>query len=432
MYNFIKNLVNPKKPTPVIIAFNTIPAWVAEREKKARTILEEAAKAPMLNIRNSAAQLQHIVNSISGSEHDPALHPKLRSVAKNSLPLYVKAMNAALAKPLSEDIEEFYTDAVECVKSSLNGNRGQGRYLQAVFPEEMKTVKMAIDAMGREMNILTGSLATYQKEKAAIDAVSVLYQSVREMQETMERTLEKEQRTTARISEITSRIGAIENEEAGLASDAEGNHAVNECRVALAELEKNRNEVTRNYAARSMTASHVFRKAEKIAAKQHQTGDISSLRHAIEILSNHDQPDPLAMHTALAAACPVAHRMIAAGDIPLKNREERDIFSDPDSFCTTMSALCTELAACDKACTDAEKTLSTHPMVVRGSSLAREKTHLKNMLVKEQQLLGELVQWKARTTEKIPVVTEELREKIEGIVGGSVQFQADLNTPVWG
>jgi len=430
MYNFIKNLINPKKPAPVVIAFSSIPAWVAEREKNARKSLEEAANAPMQNIRNSAAQLQHIVNSISGSEHDPALHPKLRAVAKNSLPLYIKAMNAALVKPLSDDIEVFYTDAVECLKSSLKSNSGPGRYLQAVFPEELKAVKMAIDGMGREMNILTAALATYQKQKADIDAVSVLYQSVMDMQEDMKRSIEKEQRITSRINEITSRIGAIESEEAEIVADTKGNLAVNECRAELAQLENNRNEVTRNYAARSMTASHVFKKAEKIASKQHQTGDVSLLKHAIDILSHHELPDPLTLSTALAAACPVAQRMIAAGDIPLKNREEREAFSDTNIFCTTMSELCTELAVCDKACTDAEKTLLTHSIVVRSSSLEREKMQLNSMLKKEQQLQSEIVQWAAKTKEKIPAVTEELREKIGGIIGGCVQFQDDTNAPV--
>lgn len=423
MYNFIKNLVNPKKPVPVVIAFDTIPAWVDDREKQARSTLESAAKGPMQNIRNSAAQLQHVVNSISGSEHDPALHPKLKSVAKNSLPLYIKAMNAALAKPLSEDIETFYTDAVECVKSSLNGNRGQGRYLQAVFPEEIKAVKMSVDAMGREMNILTASLAEYQKQKAAIDAVHALYQSVRDMKEDLELSGEKERRITARISEISSRIGEIEKEEAALASDTEGSRAIEECRFALAELEKNRNEITRNYAARSMTASHVFRKAENIAARQHRTADVTALRHAIAILSNHDMPGPSDLSSALAAACPVAQRMIEAGEIPLKNREEREVFSDSNSFCTMMSELCTELTSGDEKCMHAETTLSTHPRLVRTSSLIREKTQLHSRLGKEEQLHRELVQWTAKITEKIPEATEELREKIGGIIGGSVQFQ---------
>jgi hypothetical protein len=430
MYNFIKNLMSPKKPAPVIITFNSIPAWVTGREQSARKALEEAAKAPMQNIRNSAAQLQLIVNNISGSEHDPALHPKLKSVAKNSLPLYIKAMNAALVKPLSDDIEEFYTDAVECVKSSLNSNRGQGRYLQAVFPEEMKDVKMTIDAMGKELNILTSALTTYQKQKAAIGEVTTLHQSILDMQEDMQRTAEKEHRTIARISEITGRIEAIEREETELASDADGNRAVDDCKSALAEKVKKHNDVTRNYAARSMTASHVFKKAEKIAVKQHQTADVSSLKNAIAILSHHDLPDPSSLSTALAAACPVVQRMIAAEEIPLKNREEREVFSDTGAFCTMMSELCAELAACDEICKNAENALSTHPIVVRGNSLMREKTQLNNMLIKEQQLHHELEQWKTKTTVKIPVVIEEIREKIEGIIGGSVQLQTDANTPV--
>lgn len=432
MYNFIKNILNPKKPEPVVIAFTAIPAWIDDRKKSTRTALEEAAKAPMQNIRNSAAQLQLVVNSISGSEHDPAIHPKLKAVAKNSLPLYVKAMNASLAKPLSEDIDEFYTDAVECVKSSLNSNRGQGRYLQAVFPDEIKAVKMTIDAMGREMNTLTSALATYQKQKSATERVSSLYQSIQDMKEDMQRSLEKEQRITARINEITTRLEAIGREEVEIVSDTEGNRLIEECKSDMAEKEKMRNEVNRNYAARSMTASHVFRKAEKIAAKQHHTADVASLKKAIELLSSHEIPDATSMKSALTAACPVAQRMIDAGEIPLKNREEREVFSDPEEFCISMSRLCTEITECDEACKNAEISHSTHPILVRTSSLMREKTQLTSMLKKEQELLLELAQWKAKTTEKIPEVTEELRKMIEGIIGESVQFQLDTNEPVRG
>ena len=95
-----------------------------------------------------------------------------------------------------------------------------------------------------------------------------------------------------------------------------------------------------------------------------------------------------------------------------------------------MSELCAELAACDEMCRNAETVLSTHPIIVRGNSLMREKTQLNSMLEKERQIHSELVLWKAKTSGKIPVVTEEIREKIESIVGGVVQLQADTNTPV--
>ncbi len=112
-----------------------------DRDKSSRISLEHETLLPMQNIRNAMAQLQHIINGIAGAEHDPAIHPKLKSIAKNSLPLFVKAMNASLSRELPADIEEFYAAAVECVKGCLNSTRGQGRYLQVVFPEEMKAVK---------------------------------------------------------------------------------------------------------------------------------------------------------------------------------------------------------------------------------------------------------------------------------------------------
>ena len=50
-------------------------------------------------------------------------------------------------------------------KSCLNSTRGQGRYLQAVFPEEMKAVKSGIDAIGHEINEITASLGTVPERK---------------------------------------------------------------------------------------------------------------------------------------------------------------------------------------------------------------------------------------------------------------------------
>ena len=134
MYKFIKNFLKPKEPEKLCLVFDAIPAWLDEREKTSRVLLETETKVPIQNIRNATAQLQHIVNSIADAEHDPAIHPKLKSIAKNSLPLFVKAMNASLSKDLPDDIEGFYSAAVECVKGCLNSTRGQGRYLQVSIP----------------------------------------------------------------------------------------------------------------------------------------------------------------------------------------------------------------------------------------------------------------------------------------------------------
>ena len=65
----------------------------------------------------------------------------------------------------------------------------------------------------------------------------------------------------------------------------------------------------------------------------------------IDLLSDHTVPDPDNLASALTLACPITERMIATGEIVLKNKEERGIFSDTGQFCTEMRTACT---ACKK------------------------------------------------------------------------------------
>jgi len=428
MYTFIKKLLKQKEPVKFILAFDAIPAWLDEREKISRSALETETDAPVKNIRNATAQLQHIVNGIADAEHDPAIHPKLKSIAKNSLPLFVKAMNASLSKELPDDIEEFYSVSVECVKGCLNSTRGQGRYLQVVFPEEMKAVKTGIDAIGREMNAITASLAMYRKQKALMNRIQALYDALQDIRIDSEKSLEKSQRITSRITEITQRIAVIEKELILLPSDA-GMSEVNEKKSALGEMEKKRTDITRTYTALSMTVSHVFRKAEKIAAKQRQPTEIATLRHATDLLSNHTIPDTKELETALTMAIPVAERMIASGEIVLKNKEERAVFSKTGRFCSEMSTICTDIRTQELACRNLQGALVSHPVLVLMNSREREKTQLESVLEKEKQAQKDLSDWSGKIKEKFPALQKELHTKIEEIIGENVQLQIEHLVP---
>ncbi len=424
MYKFIKDLLKKKEPERIILSMSAVPAWLDEREKSLKISLETETSLPIQNIRNASAKLQYIIQGIAEAEHDPAIHPKLKSIAKNSLPLFVKAMNASLAKELPEDIEEFYSAAVESVKGCLNSTRGQGRYLQVVFPEEMKAVKNGIDAIGREINTITNSLSRYHKQKAQIGSARSLYDALYDIRVDSQKSREKDQRITTRISEIIQRIDSIEKELKDLLSDARLKE-VNEKKSLLADMEKSRDERIRTYTALSMTASHVFRKAEKIATKQKQTAEISNLRHTIGLLSDHTAPDTKDLASALALAFPVAQRMIDAGEIILKNKEERAIFSDTGKFSTDIFDICTDILTQDEAWKSAHEALSVHPVLTKINSLEREKIQLQSMLNKERQSQKDLAEWSAKIHERIPALNDELHTKIEEIVGGSVQLQTD-------
>jgi hypothetical protein len=427
MHSFIKKLLKPKEPKKYDLAFDAIPAWVDEQEKISRSALEHETITPVKDIRNATAQLQHIVNGIADAEHDPALHPKLKSIAKNSLPLFVKAMNSSLSKELPEDIEEFYSAAAECVKGCLNSTHGQGRYLQAVFPEEMKSVKSGIDAIGRELNTITSSLTRYRKTKTLLQSIRTLYDAIRDIRIDAEKSREKSQRMSARIKEYTGRISVIEKEFQVLPSDA-GLKEVDKKKSELAEMEKRHTDITRNYAALSMTVSHVFRKAEKIATKQRQPTDIATIRQAIDLLSDHTVPEIKDLESALNTAFPVVQKMITAGTIELKNKEERAVFSDTGRFSTEMCSIGTEIRAQELACSNVRKAIDSHPLLMKMNSMEREKIQLEAMLEKERLAQNELSDWSMKIKEKVPALQQELHQKIAEIIGENVQLQIDYPT----
>jgi hypothetical protein len=333
-------------------------------------------------------------------------------------------MNASLARELPADIEEFYPAAVECLKSCLNSTRGQGRYLQAVFPEEMKEVKSGIDAIGREINEITASLARYRQEKNLIDTALSLHTALLDISADIQKSEEKDKRITLRITEVTDRIAVIEKELQAFPAD-ERMAEVNVLKAALQEAENRRDAAIRTNAALSMTASHVFRKAEKIAVRKKHPLEISVLRRTMELLSDHSVPDTGDLAAALAEACPVAERMIAAEEITLKNKEERAIFSDTRQFSSDICTSCSNLGLEEQACRIAEDNLASHPLLAKMHSLEREKAQLGTMLRKENQTRAELNEWLKRTQEKIPKLSEDLTKKIGDMVGGGVQLQID-------
>jgi hypothetical protein len=428
MHNFIKKIFGRSEPDSRIMTLGSIPGWLEERERTAKATLVSSMGEPMTDIRNAIAQLQILVNDIAGAEHDPVLHPKLKAIAKNSLPLFVKAMNVSLAKELPEDTEKFYAAAAECMKNCINSSHGQGRYLQAIFPEEMKGVRKGIDAIGHGINTINPLLSAYRKEMADVAAVRALCDAIVDLKTDFGKSEMKAERILARITEITERCAAIEKEQDAVPHDSRMKE-IDEQKAALLILSQKRDEAARTYSTLSMTASHVFRKAEKIATRQHHTTEIAVLHPAMEILSDHDLPDKDMLNEVLIAAGPVAERMIASGEILLKNKEERTIFSDSPRFRSDICTACMALRAHEAAFQQAEDTLSSHPLLMKQNSLEREKTQLKTMLTKENLTLKELKEWRLKTEKRIPELIEELGKKIAIMSGDNVQLQIIDQTP---
>jgi hypothetical protein len=288
----------------------------------------------------------------------------------------------------------------------------------------MKDVKTGIDAIGHEINAMTAALTAYRSQMALMSAIKTLYDALCDISVDFNKSIEKERRIKARIDEITQRTNAIDAEILHF-STTEQMREVTLKKAALRALETRRDDAARSYAALTMTASHVLRKAEKIALKQQHPQEMSVIRSAMGLLSDHSVPGNKELMSALSSACPIAQRMIENGEITLKNKEERAVFSDINRFCSGMGTICAELKGLEEEYKKASQELASHPLIIKTESLAREKTQIDSMLEKEKHAQNDLAQWEAKIKEKIPVLKEDLKQKIERMIGETVQLQID-------
>lgn len=427
MLKFIRSLFGSTPAQAAVLAPDAVPGWLDAREKEVRAVLMADTKEPMDAIKTSTANLKLIVNTLRDAEQAPEMHPRIKSIAKNSLPLFLRSMNTALAKELSGEPEAFYVTSVESVKGCINAMRGQGRYLMVAFPEEMKATKAGIDAIGHEINRMTKILGQFKGEMAKIDAARQAFAAVIDTRTDLDHSVGKEDRARARKSEIAENIAKIDEETARLKSDP-SLEALKVEEAAYAELVKKRDDVLRLYVSATMTASHVLRKAEKIASRKHLTKEIHVLCDAMDVLSDHEVADSEIMISVLSAACPVTEKMIADGDLLLKNKDERMVFSDTKKFCLDLGDLCIKYREAATACEKAGTKIAHHPVTTRLHTLEREKTQLESMQAREEESLHELIEWRKKTEAGIPDQKVRLEKVLGDVSSGQVSVSWDTGS----
>jgi hypothetical protein len=424
MLKFLKSLLGAAPDIDITLKESEVMSWLAEREESARESLHAEVGEPMRTIRIATANLQLTVNNLQGADQNPEAHPRIKSIAKNSLPLFLRAMNTSLAKELPDDPEEFYAAAIECVKGCLNAVRGQGRYLMVAFPDEMKDIKAGIDAIGREINAMTKAIGRYKDEASRITASRDISVALSGARKDGENLFEKEERINERLAGIAQRLDEIAAETARLSVD-ESLVSFEAGRARCAEIVKERDDLLRHYAALTMTASHVFRKAEKIAIRKKLSKEVHILKDAMEILSHHEVATAESVTAALTAACPVVQKMIHDGDILLKNKDERAVFSDTVAFSVEVGGLCTKYCDVAGRYLKEEESLLSHPVPARLRSLEREKVQLEIMRAREEQEHRDLLVARKDREDTIPPLQEELAKKLGEVRGETVQLKRD-------
>jgi predicted nucleic acid-binding Zn-ribbon protein len=285
----------------------------------------------------------------------------------------------------------------------------------------MKAVSASVATIGRSINAMNEPLGAYRAAAGRITEAERIHAALSDIATDIAKSKEKEGRTSGRIRELNERIAGCERALAELEHERSGTDLAGR-QEEITRRAGEREETVRQYAALSMTAAHVLRKAEKVARRQKKPLDERAIQHAIALLSHHAVPDSEELVPALAAAYLPAKRMIDAGEVPLKNKEERSLFTTPDGFSNEIRTLCTTFSRQASAYEAAEREFSAHPVIARHAVLTRERKLLSDTRAKEEQSCHELLHWRDELAKKIPALREQLTKTVGGISGSDVQI----------
>lgn len=329
MFKFFKGIFSPEKEEePETIRSDGISSFLKDAGMEISADLFGKTGGHRKAIEGERRELRDLVDELSSKEREEAYHPKLEKVARNTLPLFRKSMLSSLSRDLPEDPEEFYRAASESLKGCMKGLTGPGRYLQGVFPEEMKQVRESIDRIGREMNAMTPAIAEARKRRGLIEGAERDHDRLRTA--VRERNAARDSIDLARseISVAEDHLSRIREQAAGLEKGAEAKEAaVLEERLEAAKKDLEAGErVIHGHLA---VVSHVMRKAVKVVQRAQGGAAAKGLESAVDLMAASGIPDDEQLMPVLTANLPVIASMLKTGDISLKNKEEKEMFS-PD------------------------------------------------------------------------------------------------------
>lgn len=329
MFKQLRDLFRRTEPAEetLELSFDALPAWLDTREEEILSDLVSATAPSQEAIRSALDHLREVVARMETAEGAEGFPPRLRDISKKALPGFTKSMTQILSREPSGDPEAFYAVAAENLKSAIRAVKGQGKYLSALYPEEMKEVRTAVRDLGREINTMTGVIARARTGREKVVAVRKSYASLARIREEYPAVSGRVRESGAALEEAEGGIRKAEESLAALRLRPDYTRR-QEIEGKIRELDAADEEVRREVAALQTSAAHVFRKAGRVAAKAGDAGAAGAIGRVLDAYTD-GREDPVGL---TVAAMPATLAMIRRGNLVLKNQDEVRLFSDPDTL----------------------------------------------------------------------------------------------------
>jgi predicted nucleic acid-binding Zn-ribbon protein len=337
MFKFLKNTFKSEESGVFSIPCQELPGWLDGREQQLREDLASRTADARNRIVSARERLLALVDSLSAAGQQEAHHPKLGQVTKNTLPLFEKAMHSACSRKLPEEPEEFYKAVAESLKGCISSLKGQGRYIQGVYPTETYRMRLIIDEIGKEVNSITPVIAEIRDKRAVIREMRLLHTDLLRIHAIAADTGKTGAVISGRITSLEEDLTTVRAEQAGMeASSSSGDVAG--IRRQVEDAGSRLDEAARDLAGVINVILHVFRKAEKMAGRRQDTALTKSLKSSVSVIERYESAGGEEVIGAVTASLPRVLEMIGSGDIALKNKEEKAVFAGASQVISSISS----------------------------------------------------------------------------------------------
>jgi hypothetical protein len=399
------------------ILFEDLPSYIEREEDTIRRHLENEVAIRSPQIVSAIETLQQILDSLSNIERTPSSHPKLEKITQSSLPHFVRSFQQHINRPLPDEADEFYYEVSLLLKGCITTMRGAGKYLPAVFPEEMKALRNEIGIIGRKMNELTAIFSQAKVEKQRLSSLRIQWNAIRSL-------LSEQEDRKASIGKIRIQMSSLQEERARIErslADLQKSDAYKILVQEQAQLTRSEEEVRNLKLQKEQglgVVISVYRRAARIARHQNNREREKMMEESINLLESSPR-ECEQIRKYLSETLPSLIELIQTGTLSLKGQDEQRIFSSGEVASGEVYHACMEIRASADMLEEKKKRIREMPAHADFLHLKGEEgriSHSYERLLEEQEEQETALQ---SLPERIRMLIAELEQQVPEAFKGS-------------
>jgi uncharacterized coiled-coil protein SlyX len=418
MFEFLKRLVTTEK-VPATFTVDEVSPFLSQEKEKAEEVIRVGVLAHRTTVLQSQEAIAALLPALTPPRELPESHPKLRSITERSLPLFVKAMEAAVARPIPEDPEGCYREGGEVLRSCLRTMQGQGRYLSSTHRQEMQQIRDEVARMGKAINAMTEVIATARRRMGEIDqaesAFRELAAALADVRKTAGGITDLEQHAVALAKEAGDAARSRDLLEAG-----EEFRGVQDLTRHISLRESERDDTLRDYQAVAAQAIHLFRKAEGSALRAQDSIGAGLFRAAREHLDLVPPPEVDRMQDVLAPAVGRARELEKAGVLALKTADDRALILGEPGLSGRIAPLLDRFHGLTREIGDLHRTRDAIPALAEHRAVQERLRMLEKERARQEETLVELRAHLKDREQDLPSLQESLETALSALLGKSI------------